>query len=79
MKEWLTRLTLMSLGFIVSAMTLEFGLSKFAPHPETFPVGLHESDKYIGWKGIPGKEKEWVKRVGKRKSSLICENELSWV
>ncbi len=61
MKEWLIRLILVSLGFIISAFVIEFGLSRFAPHPRTLSTGLHEPDKNIGWKGMPGKEKKYVK------------------
>lgn len=56
MKEWLIRLTLMSLGFIIGISALEFGLSKFAPHPRTYQYFFHEPYEYIGWKGIPNKE-----------------------
>lgn len=56
MTEWIIRLTLMSLVFIILLVALEFGLSKFAPHPRTF----YEQNEYIGWKGIPGKEKRYA-------------------
>ncbi len=62
MKEWIIRLTLMSLGFIIPLLALEFGLSKFAPNPKAFHVGeFFERDKYIGAKGNPGKEGYYVK------------------
>jgi hypothetical protein len=63
MKEWLIRLTFILFGsfiVILALLTLEFGLSKFAPHHATLPTGYYEKDKYIGWKGIPGKETKWV-------------------
>jgi GDSL-like Lipase/Acylhydrolase. len=62
MKEWLIRLALMSLGFIMAIVALEFGLSKFAPVPRT--IRMYEPDKYIGYKGIPGKETKYGRRVG---------------
>jgi hypothetical protein len=49
----------MTFGFIISLSVLEFCLSKFAPNPRV-NSDLHEFDKYIGWKGIPGKEKKYV-------------------
>ena len=61
MREWFLRLALMVLGSIIGMIALEFGLSKFAPHPKTWPIGFHVRNKYIGWKGIPGKEGRWVK------------------
>jgi hypothetical protein len=62
-KEWLIKLTLIAFGFfivIVSMVALEFGLSRFAPNPRTRPTGFYEKDIYIGYKGVPGKEKKYV-------------------
>src|SRR5579885_1658619 len=59
MREWIVKLALVAFGFfiVVAFMAaLEFGLSKFAPHPRTF----YEQDEYIGWKGVPGKEKRYA-------------------
>jgi hypothetical protein len=63
-REWLAKLALVGFGFfivLVTLVALEFYLSKFAPHIQTWPRGFHERDKYIGYKGIPGYEKKWVK------------------
>lgn len=62
MKEWSIRLCLMVFAFLISAVALEFGLSKFAPNTKTIPsTPFMEPDEYIGWKGIPGKETKYVR------------------
>jgi lysophospholipase L1-like esterase len=55
-REWIIRLTLVVFGFFIAIVALEFGLSKFASNPKTFHTDFFEPDKYIGWKGKPGKE-----------------------
>lgn len=69
MKEWLIRLTLMSLGLIIGVVALEFGLNRSDPHYEAFRDDiLHQPNKYIGWKGIPNKEGKT--RRGRIKSTV---------
>lgn len=64
MREWVIRLALLSLGFIIGIVALEFGLSIFVPNPKTFHSEfLYAPDRYIGWKGDPGKEGYFVTAV----------------
>jgi lysophospholipase L1-like esterase len=52
-KEWLIRLTLIGFGLILPIVALEYALSLFGPHIETYAPGFTEPDKYLGWKGVP--------------------------
>src|SRR5919108_5792949 len=62
MREWIIRLGLITFGFIIGMVTLEFGLSRFVPNPMTFHSNYYyEPNKYIGWKGIPGFQGDYVR------------------
>lgn len=66
MGEWWTRLTLITIGFIIGIVTLEFGLNIFAPSPSIPKRMFLQPDRYTGYKGIPNMEGTW--REGKIES-----------
>jgi hypothetical protein len=62
-RKWKIRIVFFPFGCLIVLLALEFELSKFAPifYHKNNPIGVfHELDEYIGWKGIPGKERKWI-------------------